>query len=81
MPPTIVSGELALPWREDAGSACGRSQWGADLGMLRMSDPRLADESEVEPIVCVSVFVRVCGAVRLLSRARFRLQHAAASAS
>lgn len=53
----------------------------ADLGMLRMSDPRLADESEIEPIVCVSVFVRVCGAVRLLSRARFRLQHAAASAS
>lgn len=30
----------------------------AGLGMLRMSDPRLADESEIEPIVCVCV--RVC---------------------
>lgn len=35
----------------------------ADLGMLRMSDPRLADESEIEPIVCVSVFVCVCACV------------------
>lgn len=29
----------------------------ADLSMLRMSDPRLADESEIEPIVFVCVCV------------------------
>lgn len=67
MPPTIIGSEPALSWREGSGVVQAQRVAGtsgaaaADLGTLRMSDPQLADGSEIEPIVHVSVCV--CGCV------------------
>lgn len=79
MPPTTGSKEPALPWREGTGLAYGGNQWGAavDGGMLSLSDPQLADGSELEPVVHVSACVGMRGAVRLLHLATFGLQRAA----